>query len=54
VTELRRKVGTVFQHLYLFPHLTVLGNIIEAPTHVQRVPRKQAATKRLSYSNLSA
>src|ERR1044072_2084849 len=27
VTELRRKVGTVFQHLYLFPHLTVLGNI---------------------------
>ena len=42
VTELRRKVGTVFQHLYLFPHLTVLGNIIEAPTHVQRVPRKQA------------
>jgi len=45
VTELRRKVGTVFQHLYLFPHLTVLGNIIEAPTHVQRVPRKQAAAE---------
>ena len=43
VTDLRRKVGTVFQHLYLFPHLTVLGNIIEAPTHVQRVPRKRAA-----------
>ena len=42
VTELRRKVGTVFQHLYLFPHLTVLGNIIEAPTHVQKVARKQA------------
>src|ERR1700751_3488671 len=31
VKALRRKVGTVFQHLYLFPHLTVLGNIIEAP-----------------------
>lgn len=42
VTELRRKIGTVFQHLYLFPHLTVLGNIIEAPTHVQNVARKQA------------
>src|ERR1051326_6081649 len=27
VKDLRRKVGTVFQHLYLFPHLTVLGNI---------------------------
>src|SRR2546425_2604843 len=37
VKELRRKVGTVFQHLYLFPHLTVLGNITEAPTHVLRV-----------------
>ena len=42
VSELRRKVGTVFQHLYLFPHMTVLGNIIEAPTHVQHVPRKRA------------
>src|SRR6266849_5119244 len=31
VKELRRKVGTVFQHLNLFPNLTVLGNIVEAP-----------------------
>jgi ABC-type polar amino acid transport system ATPase subunit len=42
VKELRRKVGTVFQHLYLFPHLTVLGNIIEAPTHVLHVARQKA------------
>src|SRR5438128_3900181 len=42
VRELRRKVGTVFQHLNLFPHLSVLGNIIEAPTHVLRVPRRKA------------
>ena len=42
VKALRRKVGTVFQHLYLFPHLTVLGNLIEAPVHVLRIPRKQA------------
>src|SRR5262249_9438753 len=48
VTELRRKAGTVFQHLYLFPHLTVLGNIIEAPTHVRRVPRKEAEAEALS------
>ncbi len=47
LTELRRKVGTVFQHLYLFPHLTVLGNIIEAPTHVLRVPRQDAETEAL-------
>src|SRR6266436_2019248 len=45
VKELRRKVGTVFQHLYLFPHLTVLGNIIEAPTHVLRVTRKKAESE---------
>src|SRR5438045_8564828 len=41
VAQLRRKVGTVFQHLYLFPHLTVLGNIIEATVHVFRVPREK-------------
>jgi len=39
VRELRRKVGTVFQHLHLFPHLTVLGNIIEAPVHVLHAER---------------
>ena len=47
IKELRRKVGTVFQHLFLFPHLTVLGNIIEAPTHVLRVPRRQAESEAL-------
>jgi ABC-type polar amino acid transport system ATPase subunit len=47
VKELRRKVGTVFQHLYLFPHLTALGNIIEAPTHVLGVPRQKAETEAL-------
>ena len=45
VNDLRKKVGTVFQHLYLFPHLSVLGNIIEAPTHVLRVPKKQAESE---------
>src|SRR5262245_49238617 len=47
VKELRRKVGTVFQHLYLFPHLTVLGNIIEAPTHVLHEPRERAESEAL-------
>jgi polar amino acid transport system ATP-binding protein len=45
VKDLRRKVGTVFQHLNLFPHLTVLGNIIEAPTHVLRAPRPKAESE---------
>src|SRR6185503_12110310 len=42
VNELRRKIGTVFQHLYLFPHLTVLQNITEAPVHVLRRARVDA------------
>ncbi|NJP36731.1 amino acid ABC transporter ATP-binding protein [Alkalicoccus luteus] len=33
-TELRQKVGMVFQHFHLFPHKTVLENVIEAPVHV--------------------
>ena len=48
VNELRRKVGTVFQHLYLFPHLSVLGNIIEAPVHVLRTPKPSAETEAYS------
>jgi ABC-type polar amino acid transport system ATPase subunit len=42
VKDLRLKVGTVFQHFYLFPHLSVIGNIIEAPVHVLRTPKKTA------------
>jgi polar amino acid transport system ATP-binding protein len=42
VKELRLKVGTVFQHFYLFPHLSVVGNIIEAPVHVLRSAKKTA------------
>jgi polar amino acid transport system ATP-binding protein len=45
VKELRLKVGTVFQHFYLFPHLSVLGNIIEAPLHVLHSPKKKVETE---------
>ena len=45
VKELRLKVGTVFQHFYLFPHLSVLGNIIEAPLHVLHSAKKKAETE---------
>lgn len=41
--KVRRQVGMVFQQFNLFPHLTVLENIIEAPVHVLRQPKKQAA-----------
>jgi ABC-type polar amino acid transport system ATPase subunit len=45
VKDLRLKVGTVFQHFYLFPHLSVIGNINEAPVHVLRTPKKTAETE---------
>ena len=45
VKDLRLKVGTVFQHFYLFPHLSVIGNIIEAPVHVLHTPKKDAETE---------
>jgi ABC-type polar amino acid transport system ATPase subunit len=40
--EFRKKSGIVFQHLHLFPHLTVMGNIIEAPVHVNKTPKGEA------------
>jgi ABC-type polar amino acid transport system ATPase subunit len=42
VNALRARMGMVFQHFNLFPHMTVLGNIIEAPVHVRKVPKDQA------------
>jgi polar amino acid transport system ATP-binding protein len=43
--QLRRRVGFVFQQFYLFPHLTVLGNLIEAPTRVLKMPREEAVSR---------
>ncbi|MED4730863.1 amino acid ABC transporter ATP-binding protein [Aneurinibacillus migulanus] len=42
VNHIREQVGMVFQHFNLFPHMTVLENIIEAPIHVKKVNKKQA------------
>jgi general L-amino acid transport system ATP-binding protein len=39
---IRREVGMVFQQFNLFPHLTVLQNIILAPIWVKRMPHPQA------------
>ena len=36
-----RKMGMVFQHFNLFPHLTVLQNLIEAPLTVKKTSREQ-------------
>ncbi|MGY4704045.1 amino acid ABC transporter ATP-binding protein [Bacillus safensis] len=42
LNEMRQKIGMVFQHFNLFPHKTVLENIIEAPVMVKKTKRAQA------------
>ena len=42
IARQRAEIGMVFQRFNLFPHLTALGNIIEAPMHVRGTPRDQA------------
>jgi polar amino acid transport system ATP-binding protein len=42
VSAVRAQVGMVFQHFNLFPHLTIIGNLIEAPVHVLRRSRAEA------------
>jgi octopine/nopaline transport system ATP-binding protein len=45
VERLRCKVGMVFQSFNLWSHLSVLGNIIEAPVHVQKRPRAECVAE---------
>ncbi len=42
--EFRRMLGVVFQKLYLFPHLSVLENMVLAPVKAFGQPRPQADT----------
>lgn len=42
IARQRRDIGMVFQRFNLFPHMTALENIIEAPIQVLGVPRAQA------------
>ncbi|MGE6751853.1 amino acid ABC transporter ATP-binding protein [Rossellomorea sp. NPDC071047] len=42
LNKIRQKVGMVFQHFYLFPHKTVLENVMEAPVYVKGVPKAEA------------
>ena len=41
----RRDIGMVFQHFNLFPHMTALGNIVEAPLRVKRVSKADATAR---------
>jgi polar amino acid transport system ATP-binding protein len=42
IARQRRDIGMVFQRFNLFPHMTALGNIVEAPIRVRGTPEKEA------------
>jgi polar amino acid transport system ATP-binding protein len=43
----RRDIGMVFQRFNLFPHMTALENVMEAPVRVKGVPKSQARARAL-------
>lgn len=42
IMKVRENVGMVFQHFNLFPHMTVLQNVIYAPVKVKKMSRQEA------------
>lgn len=42
VDRIRSKLGMVFQHFNLWSHMTILENVIEAPVHVLKKPKKES------------
>jgi polar amino acid transport system ATP-binding protein len=47
--RVRTKIGMVFQHFNLFPHMKVLENVMEGPRAVLKVPREAAQKKAMQY-----
>ena len=48
IDELRQKMGMVFQHFNLFPHMTILENMTLAPIKVKKMSKAQAEEKALT------
>lgn len=48
IMKIRQNVGMVFQHFYLFPHKTVLENLIYAPMKVKKMPKQEAEKKAMT------
>lgn len=42
ISRVRQDVGMVFQHFHLFPHMTVLKNLMYAPMKIEKVSRAEA------------
>jgi len=47
LTKVRQKVGMVFQHFNLFPHKTVLENVMEAPLIAKKADKEQTKQEAL-------
>jgi polar amino acid transport system ATP-binding protein len=48
LSRIRTRIGMVFQHFALWPHLTVLQNLMEAPVQVQRRPKAEVREEALA------
>jgi polar amino acid transport system ATP-binding protein len=48
LSRIRTHIGMVFQHFALWPHLTVLQNLMEAPVHVQKRPKAEVRDEALA------
>ena len=48
INKHRQKMGMVFQHFNLFPHKTILENMILAPVEVKKVPKEEASKKAMA------
>jgi polar amino acid transport system ATP-binding protein len=52
IREIRKKIGMVFQQFNLFPNMTVLRNITEAPVTVLGMPKDEAEARALELLDL--
>ncbi len=49
VTQVRTNTGMVFQHFNLFPHMTVLENLMAGPMWIRKLPEGEARAQAMTY-----